>query len=180
MIGLMETPFELKLPDRRQVFIAIYLGLAAAASAACSSDSPGAAGGATPACNTLTDDGPSVKVTVAVGVSPIATGGAIADGTYELSGMTEYPGSGASPPASSDTFSSVFEIKGNTIQNAAKLNGVETRYTSTFTISGVTISIRDSCPVLHSETHAFSYVANEIRFYDTSSAFTLEQRYTLR
>jgi hypothetical protein len=142
---------------------------------ACSSDSSD-----TPvaSCNTLVDDGPSVTITAASAAAPTPVGGAIEDGTYELSAMTLYTDTSADLPPG--TLSAVFEITGDVMQQVSKINGSEQRYTTSFTISGISISMVDSCPSWSSETHSLTATPTEYRIYDSLTSGVLEQVYTRR
>jgi hypothetical protein len=160
------------LADR---WLAFGIAGTAAIFASCSSGSSGRA-----ACNTLVDDGPDVSFVAMATAAPVPTGGTIAEGTYELSALTLYTGPGGSTTAPGGTFSAVFEISGNTMQQVGSEDGVEKRYTSTFTISGSTVSTVDSCPVSDSSTHSLSATPTELRIYDSGTVGTLEQAYAKR
>jgi hypothetical protein len=129
-------------------------------------------------CNTLVSDGPLVTGTAVSTAAPTPAGGAIEDGTYELTAMTFYTDTSVGPPAG--TLSAVFEIAGSVMQQVVKINGSEARYTTTFTISGISISMVDSCPRWNSETHSLTATPTDYRIYDTGSSGTLEQTYTKR
>jgi hypothetical protein len=129
-------------------------------------------------CNTLVIDGPSVTAAAVSAAAPTPAGGAIEDGTYELTAMTLYTDTSAAPPEG--TFSAVFEIAGGVMQQASKINGSESRYTTTFTISGISVSMVDTCPRWSSETHSLTATPTDYRIYDTASSGTLEQIYTKR
>jgi hypothetical protein len=110
--------------------------------------------------------------------APTPAGGAIEDGTYELTAMTFYTDTSVGPPEG--TFSAVFEIAGGVMQQVSKINGSEVRYTTNFSISGISISMVDSCPKWYSETHSLTATPTDYRIYDTGSSGTLEQTYTKR
>jgi len=154
-----------------RVAVAILLS---ALAAACSPDSTG--GSAAAACNALIDDGPRVAFMTSGATAPTPTGGTIADGTYELTALTIY-GTGTAP---NGMFSVVSQVTGNTMQQVGHENDVERRYTTTFTISGTTISTQDSCPAPDSGEHSLSATATEFRIYDTTPAGILEQTNTKR
>jgi hypothetical protein len=89
--------------------------------------------------------------------------------------ITLYTGPGAGTDASESTLSAVFVFAGNTMQQVGHINGMELRYTSTYSISGTTISTADTCPEPDSSSHAPSATPSGIRIYDTESAGTVEQ-----
>jgi hypothetical protein len=149
--------------------------VAGSAECGCSSSSPDTA---VATCNALVDDGPPVTATAVSAVAPTPAGGAIGDGTYELTAMTLYTGTAAAPPEG--ILSAVFEITGGVMQQVIKINGSEGRYTTTFTISGISISMVDSCPKWRSETHSLTATPTDYRIYDTARSGTLEQIFTKR
>ena len=59
----------------------------AAAVAGCSSDSSAPA---STACNTLTNDGPTITLMAVIGQAPTPAGGTVVDGTYVLGATTLY------------------------------------------------------------------------------------------
>lgn len=95
--------------------------------------------------------------------------------------MTLYTGPGGSTTSPAGTASAVFEITGQTMQQVGSIDGTEKRYTSTFTISGITVSTTDTCPAPDTGSHQFTATPAEFRIYDdTGSNGTLEQTYTRR
>jgi len=157
-----------------------------AAAASCSSNSSdqskttGIVDGSAGACNTLADDGPGVVPRAVASAAPNPMGGAITDGTYVLSGIVLYTGPGGSTTAPNGTFSAVTQISGGKMLQVGTVNGTETRYASTFTTSGTTISTNDTCPSPKSETHSFTASTTELRIYDSAAGGTLEQAFSKR
>lgn len=151
---------------------ALPLTLALATTPGCSM------GEESPACNHLVNDGPTVMATTLTTAPPTPTGGMVVDGLYELTASNLF---GA--PAgfsSSDTFNAVFEVEGNVMQQVGRINGDERRYTSTYTISGSTISTVDTCPAPDSGSYGISADATGFTIYTTQSGLTLEQVYRKR
>jgi hypothetical protein len=142
---------------------------------ACSSDNASSSAGT---CNTLVNDAPMVTLMVVVGAPPVPGGGMIVDGTYVGAAATLYASAGANVPPT--TFSAVIQIAGNSMQQVGTINGMEKRYTSTFTVSGTTVTTSDSCPAPSMGSHLFTATATQISIYDTTSLGTFEQRYTKR
>lgn len=133
-----------------------------------------------PVCNTLVDDAPTITPSAVASDPPAPAGGTIVAGTYEWSAVTVYAGPGGSTAPPVNTFSAVFEIRGDTIQQVGRVNDVENHVTSTFTTSGTDLSTVDKCPDLNSDTLPFTATATDFRVYVTSSRGTIEQVYTLR
>jgi hypothetical protein len=131
-------------------------------------------------CNTLVDDGPKVPATEIAAAAPTPAGGAIADGTYQLTAVTAYSGPGGSTLGVALTASEVQTISGMTIQEDGILNGQESRYTTTFTTSGTTLSTSDTCPSPSTASHGYTATATELRIYDAKMGLTIEQVYSLR
>ncbi|HEY2406246.1 MAG TPA: hypothetical protein VGI10_09595 [Polyangiaceae bacterium] len=143
----------------------------------CSSDGQRTAAAA---CNTLVDDAPLVTVQAEPAAAPAPTGGAIADGTYALSALTLYTGvngTSASPPGS---LSAVFEIANGVMQQVGIQNGVESRFTTNFSIAGSTLTTVDTCPAPDSESLSFTGAPTEFRVYQALAQGTLEQVYSKR
>lgn len=153
------------------------MGLAALGAFACSS---GGSKGTEPVCNMLADDAPTITPTAVASDAPTATGGTITAGVYALSAVTLYTGSGGSTVPPANTFSAVFDIEGNTIQQAGRVNDAENHVTSTFTISGTTLSTVDTCPDTNTEDLPFTATATDFRVYVTNTRGTVEQVYSVR
>src|SRR6185503_20251689 len=102
---------------------------------ACSDDSPKPKA---KACNDLVNDAPEVGYTEVAGAAPTPSGGAIVDGRYVISALNLYA---LTVPVPDSVARGVFAIEGNEMQQVGELDGEETRYTSTFTTSGTSMSI---------------------------------------
>jgi hypothetical protein len=131
-------------------------------------------------CNNLVDDGPTVTATRVAAAPPVPAGGAILDGTYELTAFTAYTGVGGATGNLALTASEVQTISGTTVQEDGKINGRESRYTTTIRTSETTISTSDTCPSPRTATHGYTATAIELRIYDTKAGVTMEQVYKLR
>lgn len=142
----------------------------------CSSGSDGTGG----ACNSLVNDAPLVTLSAVADTAPAPAGGSIAGGIYELSAMTLYTGPGGSTVAPDMTASAVIQIAGQTMQQVGSIDGAEKRYTSTFTISGTTISTTDTCPAPDTGSHSLTATSTEFRIYDANAQGALQQTYTMR
>jgi hypothetical protein len=142
---------------------------------ACSSGSSGSA----TACNDLVDNAPTVTATKVAAAAPAPAGGTIANGMYALTALTAYTGVGGSTGSLALMASEVQTISGTTMQQAGTINGQESRYTTTISTSGTTLSTSDTCPSPSTATHAYTATATELRIYDSMAGYTLEQVYTL-
>ena len=149
-----------------------FAGAWAAAVAGCSSDS------SAPACNTLTDDGPTITLMAVVGQAPTPAGGTVVDGTYVLAATTLYTAATTMIPPT--TSSAVIQIAGSTMQQVGLINGQEKRYTSTFTVTGTTVATTDTCPAPSMGSHQYTATTTELRIYDSATIGTLEQKYAKR
>jgi hypothetical protein len=130
-------------------------------------------------CNTLVDDGPPIEYTTGPAPAPAAMGGTPAAGSYALSALIKYT-TAAATFVPQGTYSEVLQIEGNTMQSAGTESGAFARNTSTFTISGTTISSVDTCPAHDAWIHDFTATTTELRFYNGNTIDTLEQVYTKR
>jgi hypothetical protein len=98
----------------------------------CSSSGSGAT------CNALVDDGPTVTYSAVAATALAPAGGAIADGDHQLSALTIYTGPGVHGGACDHLQCRLPDRGKFVMQQVGKQDGVEKRYTSTFTISGTT------------------------------------------
>ncbi|HEX7672146.1 MAG TPA: hypothetical protein VF395_21270 [Polyangiaceae bacterium] len=162
---------------RRGALASLLLIFALAACGGCSSDtSPGTE----PICNKVVDDAADVVPTASAEAVPTASGGTILPGTYELSAVTVYVGAGASTDLPAQTLSQVFVITKDVIEQASKVNDVESHATTSFSVSGATLSTKDTCPAPRSEDLEFTATDTDLRLYAVRSRGTFEQVYTLR
>lgn len=130
-------------------------------------------------CNTLRNNGPKVMAVVAEGdaPTPVPMGGEIADGTYVLIGISYYGEAAALP---STEIQSVFEISGNKMQQVGSIDDEETRYNSTFSTSGTTVTLRDTCPAPMTSRFEFTATADQFYIYDDRAGGIMEQFFELR
>jgi hypothetical protein len=127
-------------------------------------------------CNALVNDGPEVRYVVQAGTPPTPIGGMVADGTYEMTALNLY-GVTSAPTA---VVRAVFEIAGTTMQQVGEIDGDEKTYTSTYTTSGTTLRVRDSCPVESLDESEFTATPTDLRYILTSEGRTLEMVLTRR
>jgi hypothetical protein len=151
----------------------------------CSSGSSGSSGSsetpdAAQVCNSLVDDGPTVRYAVVAAAAPTPAGGTITDGTYELASVTAYTGTNGPTTPNPSTARMVMVFAGSTVQSVDVVNGQEHRYIATFSVSGTTITMRDTCPDQVVSIFEITAAATELRIYATSSGITVEMRFTKR
>lgn len=122
----------------------------------------GAAGsggaGAGMACNSLTNDAPAVALRAMQGSVPAATGGAVADGTYKITGAVIYGLSGVpdGPIMNTDPVRGKLQIMGDVAQTVSKAGSdPEERSTGHFRIMGTQIVSTETCPGTKMETQPF-------------------------
>lgn len=121
-----------------------------------------------------------VAATEVASAPPTPAGGKILDGTYVLTALTAYAGAGGKTGSLALTASEVQTVSGTTLQEDGKINGQESRFTTTITVSGTILSTSDTCPMPGTATHGYTATATDLRIYNTMSSFTLEQVYTRR
>jgi hypothetical protein len=148
--------------NRSTLFVAL---LSLAGCSAGSSGGAAASDGGT-ACNNLVDDGPVVHYTVSSASPPTPTGGTILTGTYELSGLTQYPSPYGTVP-SSDTLSGVIAIAGTTMQQVQTSGGQEVRNTSSFSVEGLILTTTNTCPAPYIFKNAYTATATMLLIYGT-------------
>jgi hypothetical protein len=86
-------------------------------------------------------------------IAPVASGGMIPNGTYELTRAT------IDDPDSSilDTeIKAVVQVSGNSMQQVRSIDGEERRFTASYTLSNSTITTTVSCPEPDTSTDSFS------------------------
>jgi len=154
--------------------VALVLLDAAGASHAVAAQRKGRAGAS--ACNALAGDAPAVTTTSSSAKVPPAAGGQLSDGTYVLSAMTIY----TPLPIPSMSLSTVMQVTGSTIQQVATMNGQEKRFTTSFSTSGSSITMADTCPVAKSGIYGYTATPTEFRMYLNSPIGKIEQTYTKR
>lgn len=114
-------------------------------------------------CNSLPNDGRVVTAVAATPldaatIAPVGSGGRIPDGTYEL---TQATFDGPSSDLPDLKVQAVIQVAGNTMQQVGSVNGEEFRYTSTYSLSGSTITTTDSCPAADTSTDGFSLTVDQ-------------------
>jgi hypothetical protein len=121
-------------------------------------------------CNDLVYGGAGLTNDIIAQDPPTATGGTIADGTYNLTNYKWYMGTSATPGKGAHTLKATIRITGTTIDSLQNLDGVETRATGTFTTSNATktISITWSCGKNGAESQGYTVGVNKILAYPFS------------
>ncbi len=158
----------------RGLSVVLFSAFLASALPACSGGSEDE--GTQPVCNELVNDGPEVRYTLSTEEPPIAIGGMIVDGTYELTALNLY-GVDTVPDR---VARAVFEIEGTTMEQVGEIDGSESRYTSKYSISGTTLRIHDSCPVESLDESEFTATPTDLRYILPSSNGTFEMVLTRR
>lgn len=147
--------------------------LAALGAGACSTDADDEP------CNALENDGPDVIPRfLTSGTTPM--GGAIADGTYEQTGLDFYPDEGVTLPPDPRVFSAVFKIAGHSLNaitgEALGEQETESRYSAKYDSSDTHITLNYTCPEAgFIERGLFTATETELRLYyrvmdDTATA----------
>jgi hypothetical protein len=136
--------------------------------------------GGTGACNNLVNDAPTVSYTALASPAPTPAGGEISDGTYYLAAVTVFFGINGSKMPVQSTAQMVMTIQGNTMQTVAVVDGQEKAFTTTFSISGSTLTMNVTCPVPNISTHLFTARPTDLRIYETQGPILLEQTYRKR
>jgi hypothetical protein len=132
-------------------------------------------------CNAVTQQGALVKdVARPNDDAPVATGGAVADGTYVLTAINVY---GANMSLGLN-LQITLEKNGNTLNTVSLQNGKEERRTATLMLAGTKATIVPTCRFpdpgtgANPETAEYSVTRNEYRVLAQLGRATLEQVYT--
>jgi hypothetical protein len=128
-------------------------------------------------CNALPNDGPKVMAVLGEDTAPEPLGGEIANGTYQLVGISYYGDAASLPDVE---IRSVFEVDGNRMEQVGSLDDEESHYTSTFSTSGATITVRDSCPAPLTSRFQFTATQDSFFIYDDRAGGVMEQRFDRR
>ena len=146
----------------------------------------GASDGPPGACNTLANDAPHVVPQSQPTAPPAPLGGTISDGRYALTKYNLFVGSDGQAILLGDFWAAtVFVVSGTTIQSIEgyRMEGLEhlpgTARSYSFTASGTTLSIADTCPIpTDARSIEFTASASELRWYVPSTGATAELTYT--
>jgi hypothetical protein len=130
-------------------------------------------------CNSLANSGPLVTSKSVMGSSPPATGGTISAGLYRLTDVTYYNNGGSDLPSISVRLG--LQFSSGTIQSVAENMGMVERGTSTYSTSGSTMNMTETCPGSEPATLRYSASASTIyMFFDLMEAgYSGTLRYTL-
>jgi len=133
-----------------------------------------------PGCNDLVYDAPTFAVALASNPPPLPAGGAISEGSYELTSarLFEVPGD----VAINRRVGSELDLRGDVMQHATSVNGTLTSGTSRFTASGTTLSVVESCPSTASKTYGFTATPTTLELHspEANTPYTLQQIFTKR
>lgn len=131
-----------------------------------------------PDCNDLAYNAPSLAVALASNPPPLPAGGAISEGSYELSTarLFEVPGD----VAINRQLGAELDLRGDSMQWATSVDGKLTRSTSQFTVAGTTLSVVDSCPSTASRMYGFTATPTTLELHSTEAPYTLQQIFTKR
>jgi hypothetical protein len=77
--------------------------------------------------------------------APAATGGTVADGTYDLVKVISYTGAGGQTGTSTTQMGERYEIRSNTWQLATSVQGTLGHFTQTVTYSGTNVTPTTTC-----------------------------------
>jgi len=96
-----------------------------------------------PTCNSLDPSvAPVVQIMNVGAVSPVGTGGVVADGTYYLTALNLYTGVGGRRAQTGQTRQIVVQISGTTVNEALEINGagsMQLTITETFNANGTAL-----------------------------------------
>lgn len=123
-------------------------------------------------CNTLTITGVLVDQQAVAGSPPTGTGGAIADGLYDLTETTLFVGPGAIGPTGK-SFRETLAITGGTWQQArvtiTSAGQAQTQSTFTAAVSGSSVALSETCPTPSlAESFTYTVAGNQLRLISPS------------
>jgi len=132
------------------------------------------------ACHDLAHDGSSLTVALASNPPPDPAGGTLTDGTYVLTAARLFK-----VPNHVDIvrqLGGTLEVKGAVIQRAISTDGTLVRGSFTYTISGTTLTLVDTCGSSGSETYEFIATPTQIELLlaEPGTPYTLNQVFTKR
>lgn len=118
-------------------------------------------------CTALASDGVVVDQNGVVGDAPTGSGGAIQDGTYELTAATVYVGAAGTPGPTGQQIQGALRIAGAAFervqrQGTAGATPEEVRSSGTLSANGTTLTLRTSCPLAAQDQATYSVVANTL------------------
>ena len=134
------------------------------------------------ACTDLPLQGPVVDQDAVTGDPPNGSGGAVADGTYDLTLATLYVGAGTPGPTGLQ-FRGALRLSGGTFERVHEeaITGQspqEERTSGTFAAGGTTFSLRRDCPTGAQDQLSYSAISNTlvITSVPTRESFTFTLR----
>lgn len=149
-----------------------------------SNDGGGDSGDSGAACNTLPNEGNFVDQNRIVGEPQTGIGGAIVDGTYELTAADVYVGAGGVPGPSGVTYKGALRITTGTLERVTTLQAsqgatpVETRSIGDYVAAGTTFTVTQSCPAAFQDQYTYSVQNNTLNITSliTKESFTFTLR----
>jgi hypothetical protein len=118
------------------------------------------------ACTTLANVGAEVPIVGVAASMPTPTGGTIKDGTYVLTAMTAYTGPGGPTGPQADKQSNTMRITGANWESVGTKNGKDNvPNVGTWSVSGTTFTMTETCPFPISLPQDFDATDNQIKTY---------------
>ncbi|MBX3191980.1 MAG: hypothetical protein KF819_33625 [Labilithrix sp.] len=145
-------------------------------------DDGGAEGGDGGTCNDVLLPSAVIDRIAVNGDPPVATGGAIAEGTYDLTQLDVYVGIGGLPGPTGIAAQSAIVVTGTTIDQVIRYSGnaapEELRVTYAYATSSATLSLTGVCPLGGAASRQYSSNGFTLVITDTASkeVFTFTKR----
>jgi hypothetical protein len=119
------------------------------------------------ACTDLSNEGIVVDQNGVIGDPPTGVGGAVAEGTYELTAASIYVGAGGTPGPTGIQIQGALRLQGGTFVRVHEraLQGQppqEARTSGSFASGGTTFSLATDCPSVAADDLSYSVVANTL------------------
>ena len=136
-----------------------------------------------PACNDLAAAAPAVSYSLSDQAAPAAaTGGAIADGTYYLTGYTIYGAGSVGPGFTANQATSItLEIAGSAWKQVQviAIEGTTSTVSATYaaTVSGASITLAQSCPPGAPTEGSYTATPAAIQLVTHTSGFVLSETF---
>ena len=135
-------------------------------------------------CNDLVNSGQLIDRTGVSGDPPVATGGTVVDGTYDLNAYSVYVGTAGAPGPTGITAKSTIRIAAGKIDQIIELGGTGktttvTTMSSAYSVTGATLAETDLCPT-GGGGRQLQFTANDPQLIltdlTTKEAFTFAKR----
>jgi hypothetical protein len=118
--------------------------------------------------------GPLVEGNAAPNPPPAPAGGAIADGTYELTAVTLYTDQVPPGPLGGDSLRETFVFSGGSFRAAYLLNAQLHGGSGTYVVQGSQLQVSSSCPQATTTVTPFTAAGGEVRLYSGQPGSTTE------